>query len=92
MIRSWKHKGLRQFYETGSTAGIVPEHAARLETRLNALNLAEVIEDLNFPGYKLHRLKGDRKNIWSLSVTGNWRLTFEFTDSDVYILNYEDYH
>lgn len=58
MIRSWKHKGLRQFYETGSTAGIVPEHAARLETRLNALNLAEVIEDLNFPGYKLHRLKG----------------------------------
>lgn len=92
MIRSWKHKGLRQFYETGSTAGIVPEHAARLETRLNALNLAEVVEDLNFPGYKLHRLKGDRKNIWSLSVTGNWRLTFEFTDSDVYILNYEDYH
>lgn len=92
MIRSWKHKGLRQFYETGSTAGIVPEHAARLETRLNALNLAEVIEDLNFPGYKLHRLKGARKNIWSLSVTGNWRLTFEFTDSDVYILNYEDYH
>lgn len=92
MIRSWKHKGLRQFYETGSTAGIVPEHAARLETRLNALNLAEVIEDLNFPGYKLHRLKGARKNIWSLSVTGNGRLTFEFTDSDVYILNYEDYH
>ncbi|WP_312410298.1 type II toxin-antitoxin system RelE/ParE family toxin [Pseudescherichia sp.] len=92
MIRSWKHKGLHQFYETGSTAGIVPEHAARLETGLNALSLAEVIEDLNFPGYKLHRLKGTRKNIWSLSVTGNWRLTFEFTDSDVYILNYEDYH
>lgn len=92
MIKSWKHKGLRQFFETGTKAGIVSEHASKLETRLNALNLAEKIEDLNFPGYKLHRLKGDRKNVWSIRVTGNWRLTFEFTDSDVYILNYEDYH
>lgn len=92
MIKSWKHKGLRQFFESGSTAGIVSEHASKLETRLTALNLADCIEDLNFPGYKLHPLKGNKKGLWSIRVTGNWRLTFEFNDGDVYILNYEDYH
>lgn len=92
MIKTWKHKGLRQFFYSGSTAGIIAEHAEKLETRLNALNIAESIEDLNFPGYRLHRLKGQKNSIWSIRVTGNWRLTFEFNDCDVYLLNYEDYH
>nr|WP_240914128.1 type II toxin-antitoxin system RelE/ParE family toxin [Microbulbifer sp. SH-1] len=57
-----------------------------------ALDTAVSIDDLNIPGYRLHPLKGQRKGIWSITVNGNWRLTFEFRDGNVYILNYEDYH
>ncbi len=60
--------------------------------QLAALDTASMIDDIDIPGYKLHPLKGSRKGIWSISVNGNWRLTFEFKDSNVYILNYEDYH
>ena len=60
--------------------------------QLAALDTAINIEDLDIPGYRLHPLKGDREGIWSVMVSGNWRVTFEFTDSNVYIVNYEDYH
>ncbi|WP_256367352.1 type II toxin-antitoxin system RelE/ParE family toxin [Microbulbifer sp. SH-1] len=60
--------------------------------QLVALDTAVSIDDLNIPGYRLHPLKGQRKGIWSITVNGNWRLTFEFRDGNVYILNYEDYH
>ena len=60
--------------------------------QLVALDTAIEIDDLDIPGYKLHPLKGDRKGAWAISVSGNWRLTFEFIDGNVYLLNYEDYH
>jgi toxin HigB-1 len=60
--------------------------------QLAALDTAYVIDDLNIPGYRLHPLKGNRAGIWSITVSGNWRLTFEFADGNVFILNYEDYH
>ena len=60
--------------------------------QLTALDTAFEISDMNIPGYQLHALKGARKGMWAISVSGNWRLTFEFNDSNVYILNYEDYH
>ena len=60
--------------------------------QLAALSSAQSIEDMDIPGYRLHPLKGKRKGIWSIVVSGNWRLTFEFTDGNVYILDYEDYH
>ena len=60
--------------------------------QLAALDFALYIEDLDIPGYRLHQLKGDQKGIWSISVSGNWRFTFEFSDGNVYIVNYEDYH
>jgi proteic killer suppression protein len=91
MIKSFKHKGLKKFYDTGSTAGILAEHANKLRSRLTALETAEEIRDLDLLGFRLHPLKGDRQSIWSITVNGNWRLTFEFKDGDVYILNYEDY-
>ncbi len=50
------------------------------------------IEDMNLPGYRLHQLKGQKKDIWSITVNGNWRITFEFIHGDAYIVNYEDYH
>ncbi len=92
MIKSFKHKGLEEFYEKGSKKGIQAQHATKLRMQLAALDSAQSIEDLDIPGYRLHSLRGNRKGIWSITVSGNWRVTFEFTDSNVYIANYEDYH
>jgi len=60
--------------------------------QLAALNTAQVIEDMNIPGYRLHPLKGERKGFWAIGVSGNWRLTFRFENGNITILNYEDYH
>lgn len=92
MIRTWLHKGLKSFFETGSLAGIPAAHANRLAERLKIIDRAKSVQDINLPPFRLHKLKGDRQDIWSVSVTGNWRLTFLFEDGDAYILNYEDYH
>ena len=92
MIKSFKHKGLKKFYEAGSKQGIQAQHAPKLRLQLAALDSALVLEDLDIPGYRLHELKGNRKGVWSISVSGNWRITFEFTDGNIYIVNYEDYH
>jgi proteic killer suppression protein len=92
MIPSVRHKGLRKFYESGSTAGIQTSHAKRLRLQLAALETAHIIDDLDIPGFQLHPLKGELKGRWAISVNGNWRLTFEFRDGNVYVLGYEDYH
>lgn len=92
VIKSFKHKGLQRFYETGNTSGIQPAHRKRLRVQLAALNTATVIKDIDIPGYRLHQLKGDRKETWSISVSGNWRITFKYEEGNVYIVNYEDYH
>ena len=94
MIKSFKHKGLEKFYKTGSTKGIQTIHATRLRLILNRLNLMETLNDVNFPSAKLHPLKGNLKNLWSVTVQANWRITFEFDEenSDVYIVDYQDYH
>lgn len=92
MIKSFRHKGLKKFYESGSASGIQPQHVKRLRMQLVALDTAHVIEDIDIPGFKLHPLKGADKGRWSIWVNGNWRVTFEFRDGHVYVLNYEDYH
>ena len=92
MILSFKHKGLRKFYETGSTAGIQAKHAKKLRLLLAALDTALIIDDMDLPGFDLHPLKGTRKGIWSISVSGNWRVTFKFENGNAQIVNYEDYH
>ncbi|MEP6483216.1 MAG: type II toxin-antitoxin system RelE/ParE family toxin [Rudaea sp.] len=92
MIRSFRHKGLRRFFETGSTAGIQPSHARRLQAILTLLDAAKVIEDLGASRLKLHALRGQQHGRWSVWVNGNWRLTFELYDSHVSVLDYEDYH
>ena len=92
MIKAFKHKGLKRFFETGNTAGVIPAHEDSLRKCLASIHQDENITDLNLPSLRLHRLKGDRKNVWSVTVRANWRITFEFTDGDAYILNYEDYH
>lgn len=92
MIKSFKHKGLRQFFEKGSTAGINTQQIGKIRLRLGVIDAAKDISDINRPGYQLHPLSGDRAGQWSINVTGNWRITFEFIDGDAYIVNYEDYH
>ena len=92
MIKSFKHKGLELFYSTGSCKGIQPKHAKKLRMQLAALDTAYQIEDLDISGYKLHQLKGNMKDFWSITVNANWRITFEFANTNVYIVNYEDYH
>jgi len=92
MIKSFKHKGLRRFYEAGSTAGIQSAHKKRLRLQLVALDTAAQIEDMDIPGFRLHPLKGKRKGQWPISVSGNWRITFAFRDGNAYVVNYEDYH
>jgi len=92
MIKSFKHKGLKLFFENGDFKGIQAKHASKLRLQLAALDTAQIIQDLDLPGYRLHKLKGDRKDFWSITVNGNWRITFEFVKSDVYLVNYEDYH
>jgi len=92
MIQSFRHKGLRRFYESGSLAGIQPQHARRLTMQLAALDSAQIIEDMDIPGFRLHPLKGADRGRWSIWVNGNWRLTFEFRDGQAYVLDYEDYH
>ena len=60
--------------------------------QLTALDTANVLDDMDIPGFRLHPLKGGERGRWSIWVNGNWRLTFEFVDGDVHIVDYEDYH
>jgi len=92
MIQSFRHKGLRRYFETGSSAGIQPAHAKRLRMILTALDTAMAIEDMDIAGLRLHSLKGTERGRWSVWVNGNWRVTFEFRESHAYVLDYEDYH
>ena len=92
MIKSFRHKGLRQLFYTGSTSGVQATHATRLRMQLAALDTAQTLEDMDIPGFRLHPLQGDRRGRWSITVNGNWRVTFEFRDGNAYVLDYEDYH
>lgn len=92
MIKSFRHKGLERFFLTGSQNGIQSAHAKRLQMQLTALDTATEIEDMDIPGYRLPELKGDRKGVWSITVNGDWRVTFIFENGNAEIVNYEDYH
>lgn len=92
MIKSFEHKGLRKFFETGSTAGIQAKHTQKLQVQLTALDSATSPNDLGVPSWKLHALKGNLAGHWAITVNANWRLTFRFEGEDVILVNYQDYH
>ena len=92
MIKSFVHKGLKEFYETGSKKGIQPDHASKLARILDRLDASTNPQDMNLPGYRLHSLKGDKRDLWSVIVNGNWRITFYFEGQDAYLVDYIDYH
>jgi toxin HigB-1 len=92
MIRNFRHKGIEKFFLTGSKAGIQPGHARKLADQLFALNAATRPEQMNFPGWQWHPLKGDLHGHWTVSVSGNWRLTFTFEGENAILVDYQDYH
>ena len=92
MIKSFRHKGLQDFFESGTKAGIQPAHAKRLRLQLAKLNAATVPEDMGLPGWRLHPLTGNLRGHWTVWVDQNWRMTFTFEDSDAVLVDYRDYH
>lgn len=92
MIKSFQHKGLQAFFETGSKASIQPHHAPKLARQLRRLDEAASPADMNVPGWKLHLLDGDLAGHFAVWVNGNWRLTFTFDGADAVLVDYQDYH
>jgi proteic killer suppression protein len=92
MIRSFQHKGLERFFLTGSKSGIQPRHATKLRLQLTALEHATIPKDMNAPGWRLHRLRGEFAGFHAVSVSGNWRLIFRFEGPEVVDVDYVDYH
>ncbi len=92
MIKSFRHKGIKKFFETGSTAGIQARHKAKLRIQLTTLDSAIRPEDLDVPGWQLHPLTGKLGGHWAMSVNGNWRLIFLFEGEDAVLVDYQDYH
>lgn len=92
MIVSFRHKGLEALYRLDSIRGVQAEHADKLRRILSVLDVAHGPKDLEIPGFGVHALKGKLAGRWSITVSGNWRVTFRFIDNDVELLDYEDYH
>lgn len=92
MIKTWQHKGLKDFFSSGSKKGIIPDHAKRLKIILQRLNAAIRAKDMNTPGMRFHELKGDLAGYFSVTVSGNWRIIFTFENGDAYLIDYLDYH
>jgi len=92
VIRAFRHKGLMTFFATGAKSGIRPEHEVRLRLILGRLQAATLPWDMDLPGLRFHPLKGRAKGRFSVSVSGNWRVTFGFSGNDAVDVDYEDYH
>ena len=92
MIKTFSHKGLEDFFFDGTKKRIQPKHADKISDILDRLDAATVIRDLNFPGSRLHLLEPKKRGIWSVKVSGNWRITFKFEGGDAYEVDYKDYH
>jgi proteic killer suppression protein len=92
MIKSFRHKGLQQFFDTGSKAGIQAQHAVRLRLQLAKLDTAQEPVEMDLPNWRLHPLKGNLKDHWAVWIDKNWRLTFKFEGVDAILVDYQDYH
>jgi proteic killer suppression protein len=92
MIESFRHKGLRQLFEEGDRRGVNPQHVEKIENILGLLDVAQTIEDMNIPTFRLHALKGDLKGFWAVTVRANWRIIFRFADGHASDVDLVDYH
>lgn len=92
MIKTFRHKGLQLFFDTGSKAGIQPNHASKLKRQLRRLDESTSPSDMNVAVWKLHLLHGDMVNHYAVWVNGNWRMTFTFEGTNAVLVDYQDYH
>ena len=92
MIQSFRHRGLRRLYERDDPSRINADLVDRVALVLADLDVVSNPSDIDLPGYRLHPLKGGRRGLWSISISGNWRITFRFEDGDVYDVDLVDYH
>jgi proteic killer suppression protein len=92
-IRSVRHRGLRRLIQQGDNREIRPDMVKRIQHVLTILMAAPSLQSVRgYPGWRIHELSGNRKGTWSISVTGNWRITFELVDNEIGNLDLEDYH
>ena len=95
IVRSIRHRGLRELVENNSSRMVKQDLVERVRGIVTALAIAETMEGFvreAAPGWRVHRLSGERRREWSVSVSGNWRITFEERDGTIERLNLEDYH
>ena len=92
MIKSFRHKGLKRLFEQDDPSGINPEHVGKLKNILATLHAAPSVAHMDLPGFRLHPLKGGRKDFWAVTVRANWRVIFRFLDRDAEDVDYVDYH
>lgn len=92
MIKTWKHRGIQELFETGKTRRIDQEMVKRTREILSVIDAAKSIKDIDQPGYRLHTLRPYRPDTWTVRVRAQWRITFEFRNGDAYDLDFEDYH
>ena len=92
MIESFRHKGLKRPFDSDDRRQLAPDMVERIRIILAALDVADTIEDLNRPSFRLHPLKGDRRGQWSITVRANWRIVFRFEDGTARDLDLVDYH
>jgi proteic killer suppression protein len=92
VIRGFRHRGLKRLYESGDPSRIDTALRGKVQRVLSALDAADSPHALDIPGFRLHRLKGNREGLWSVTVSGNWRVIFRFEDGDVLDVDLLDYH
>ncbi len=92
MIKNFKHKGLEQYFIKNNKKPLDARDLPKINRILDRLDTAKIVKDMDIPGCNLHELKGNRKNIWSVAVRNNWKITFRFESGDVEDVNLEDYH
>ena len=92
MIKSFRNNAIKRLFEDGIQRRINPHHVGKIERILDRLDASISAQDMNLPGYRLQRLKGDLAGHWAVIVSGNWRITFRFDGPDVIDVDYVDYH
>ncbi len=92
MIQTFCHRDLKRLYERGDPSKVRTDQAERIALTLADLDDASKPSDLDLPGYRLHRLKGNLEGLWSISISGNWRIIFPFEEGDAYEVDLVDYH